>query len=57
MLIVMTYNTWLNPVKFRDPAGETADSFATDACIKDPFENHIGNNGKPAISVNYPAVA
>ncbi|XGW24857.1 hypothetical protein V3C99_006371 [Haemonchus contortus] len=47
MLIVMTYNTWLTiavilgagfghwlfaVLKFRDPAGETADSFATDAC-------------------------
>lgn len=47
MLIVMTYNTWLTMavvvgagfghwlfavLKFRDPVGETADSFATDAC-------------------------
>ncbi|VDL74666.1 unnamed protein product [Nippostrongylus brasiliensis] len=47
MLIVMTYNTWLTcavvlgagfghwlfaVLKFRDPLGESADSFATDAC-------------------------
>ncbi|EYC25323.1 hypothetical protein Y032_0012g1822 [Ancylostoma ceylanicum] len=47
MLIVMTYNTWLTiavilgagfghwlfaVLKFREPTGETADSFATDAC-------------------------
>ncbi|KAK6042670.1 Ctr copper transporter family protein [Cooperia oncophora] len=47
MLIVMTYNTWLTiavilgagfghwlfaVLKIQDPAGETADSFATDAC-------------------------
>ncbi|KAJ1356987.1 hypothetical protein KIN20_014999 [Parelaphostrongylus tenuis] len=47
MLIVMTYNTWLTiaviggagfghwlfaVIKFRNPEGETADTFATDAC-------------------------